>query len=245
MNSIERKRQYKILTSRYWDCLFGDFKSVLLLVLQAPLIGWLCTLVWGSVGAETPMLFFVLCLSAVWFGCVNACREIIKERDILQRECLFGLSFIAYLKSKFTVLASLGFVQVTLLLMAVEWEIALQGALAIQLLALWLASLAGVGLGLAISAWAGNQERAVLSVPLFIIPQLLFSEMAIPEHLFGNTMTVVEKLMPVRWAFDIFQELASNETSWLQIFIDVMVLFLFPVIFGLFAKMGLHMRESE
>lgn len=245
MNSVERKRQYKILTSRYWDCIFGDFKSVLLLVLQAPLIGWLCTLVWGSVGTETPMLFFVLCLSAVWFGCVNGCREIIKERDILQRERLFGLSFLAYLQSKFTVLASLGLLQVTLLLMAVEWEIALQGAFIIQLLALWLASLAGVGLGLAISAWAGNQERAVLSVPLFIIPQLLFSEMAIPEHLFGNTMTVVEKLMPVRWAFEIFQELASNETSWWQICLDVLVLLLFPILLGCLANIGLHARRSE
>lgn len=241
----ERARQCQVLTSRYWDCLFGDFKSVMLLILQAPLIGWLCTLVWGSIGRETPMLFFVLCLSSVWFGCINACREIVKERAIVERERLFGLSIVAYVQSKFKVLITLGFIQVLLLLMAVEWQMALQGSFVFQLFALWLASMAGVALGLLVSAISGNQERAVLSVPLLIIPQLLFSEMAVPEHLFGDVMKVVEKLMPVRWAYEMLDELAAAETAWLTVGLDVVVLLAFSLVFGGFACVGLMARKSD
>ena len=72
---------------------------------QAPLIGWLCTIVWGSLRRDRPSLHFALCLAAVWFGCINACREIVKERSILERERLFGLSLIAYVWSRFSVLS--------------------------------------------------------------------------------------------------------------------------------------------
>lgn len=234
----ERKRQQKILTQRYWDCLFGDIGSIALLILQAPLIGWLCTLVWGSVGTNTPMLYFVLCLSSVWFGCVNGCREIVKERSILKRERLFGLSIAAYVQSKFIVLATLGFLQVLLLLMAVEWQLELRGPFLIQLLALWLAALAGVSLGLTISSFSRNQERAVLAVPLLIIPQLLFSEMAIPEHLFGQAMRYIEKVMPVRWSFEMMTELAANTTSWLTVLLDCIVLLLFSALLSSTAILG-------
>ena len=44
----------------------------------------------GSIERDTPSLYFALCLSAVWFGCIGACREIIKERPIVERERLFG-----------------------------------------------------------------------------------------------------------------------------------------------------------
>ena len=53
------------LAARYRDCLLGDAGGLLLLLAQAPLIGWLCAVVWGSIERDTPPLYFVLCLSAV------------------------------------------------------------------------------------------------------------------------------------------------------------------------------------
>ncbi|MFD2159321.1 ABC transporter permease [Rubritalea tangerina] len=244
MISPETKRQKRILTERYWDCLLGDFKSVLLLILQAPLIGWLCTVVWGSLGSVSPMLYFVLCLSSVWFGAVNACREIVKERAILQRESLFGLSSLAYLLSKFQVLSILALCQVSLLLMAVEWQLALPGPFVIQIITLWFCSIAGVGLGLTISSFAGNQERAVLSVPILIIPQILFSEIAVPSHLFGKTMAIAEKLMPVRWAYDSFLQLAAPTTSWFTVATNLVALTTFPIALGLLSLLSLKFTKS-
>ena len=104
----------RVLAARYRDCLLGDLGGLFLLLAQAPLIGWLCAVVWGSIERDTPALYFVLCLAAVWFGCINACREIVKERRILERERLFGVRPRDYVLSKVWVLATLGAIQVVL-----------------------------------------------------------------------------------------------------------------------------------
>lgn len=208
------RTQSHILAARYRDCLLGDLGGLVLLVAQAPLIGWLCAVVWGSIERDTPGLYFVLCLAAVWFGCINACREIVKERAILERERLFGIRPRDYVLSKVWVLAALGAVQVILLQGTVEWHLQLRGPMALELLALFGASVAGTGLGLLVSALAMTQERAVFAVPLLLLPQILFSELAIPGNLYSDVVATVEKAMPVHWAFRVFKEAAALEPRW-------------------------------
>ena len=206
--------QLPILSSRYAECLFGDLKSILLLIGQAPLIGWFCVIVWSDVEHDTDTLRFILSLASVWFGCITACREIAKERDILERERFFGLSLPAYLISKVFVLAGISAAQVILLQMTVEWHISIRGNMLSQMFALFLASLCGMGLGLVVSAVASTQEQAVFSVPLLIIPQILFSEFAIPRENFGHIVDVIENFMPVKWAYLVFEQTAATETEW-------------------------------
>jgi hypothetical protein len=224
MSAPPRALQLRVLTERYRACMLGDLATLALLLAQAPFIGWLCTLVWGSVETDTPSLYFVLSLSAVWFGCINACREIVKERAIVERERLLGLSLPAYVLSRYAVLAGLGLVQVLALLMAVEWSLALRGPLLLQLVALWGASLCGTGLGLLVSALSSSQERAVGAVPLLILPQILFSEFAIPEESFSDVVSLIEKLMPARWCYEAFKELAAVETAWGSVLLSGVVL---------------------
>lgn len=221
------REQGRILAARYRAVMMGDWATVLLLVAQAPLIGWLCTVVWGSIETDTPSLYFVLSLSAVWFGCINACREVVKERAILERERSFGLSLTAYLWSKLSVLGALGLVQVLALQLAVEWEIALRGPMLLQTLGLWGASLAGTALGLLVSSLARSQEWAVAAVPLLIIPQILFSEFAIPKEQFGDVVMWAERAMPVKWSYLVFTEGAAMEPDWLVVIGALLVLVLF------------------
>lgn len=219
------RRQSRILAARYRDCLLGDTGGLLLLLAQAPLIGYLCAVVWGSIERDTPALYFVLCLSAVWFGCINACREIVKERAILERERLFGIRPRDYVVSKVWVLAALGAAQVILLQGTVEWHLQLRGPMLLELLALFGASLAGTGLGLLVSALATTQERAVFAVPLLLLPQILFSELAIPNNLYSDVVAAVEKVMPVHWAFRVFEESAALEPRWHMATLFLVVLF--------------------
>jgi ABC-type multidrug transport system permease subunit len=206
-----------VLAARYAATLRGDAFTVALLVAQAPLIGWLCTLVWASVETDTPSLRFVLALSAVWFGCINACREIVKERPIVERERLLGLGMTPYVLSRLQVIAWIDLAQVLLLLGAVEWHLALRGAFLLQLLALQAAAVTGSALGLFVSALSTSQERAVGVVPLLLLPQILFSELAVPGESFTDVVAAGEKLMPAHWAYAVFQELAANETAWGQV----------------------------
>jgi len=218
--------QSRILAARYLACLQGEPLTLLLLLAQAPLIGWLCAVVWGSLQEDTPSLYFVMVLSCVWFGCINACREIVKERPIIERERLFGLSLPAYVWSKYSVLAVLGLIQALMLQFAIEWTLALRGAFLLQTLALWQASLCGTAMGLLISALMRSQDRAVAVVPLLIIPQILFSEFVIPREQFSSLMSIVEKIMPTYWGYEIFAQTAALEPDWWWLLWCVVVLFL-------------------
>lgn len=224
---MNRRRQWGVLTARYAACTIGDFKTLLLLVAQAPLIGWLCTLVWGSIERDTSSLYFVLCLSAVWFGAINACREIIKERAILERERLFGLSLPSYVLSKVIVLAALGLVQVVLLQLAVEWRIGVRGPFLLHTAALFGASLTGTGLGLLVSAIAARQERAVGAVPLLILPQILFSEFTLPDGSFEGVVEVIQHAMPVFWAYEVFHQAAAADPVWNRAALALLILALY------------------
>lgn len=238
------RAQAAILAERYRACLLGDLGTVALLVAQAPFIGWLCTLVWGSVERDTPSLYFVMSLSAVWFGCIAACREIVRERAIFERERFFGVGPLAYVSSKARVLAALSLTQVALLQAAVEWKLALKGAYLAQTFALWGASLCGVGLGLFVSALSKSQERAVGAVPLLILPQILFSEFAIPRGTFSDVVAMAEKGMPVYWAFRIFEELAANQAAWGWVALAAGVLLVYPAALLMFTVAALLPRRE-
>ncbi len=236
--------QSRVLVERYGACLAGDWLTVLLLVAQAPISGWLCALVWGSIERDTPSLYFVMALAAVWFGCMNACREIVKERAIFERERLFGLSPGAYVTSKITVLAALGLAQALLLQMTIEWQLALRGAFGLQTLALWGASLCGVGLGLLISSLASTQERAVGAVPLLLLPQILFSQFVMPPEYFSDTVATLEKLMPVYWSFSVFEEAAAPAPDWGRLALSVAVPFLYALALTALAGAALLRRRE-
>lgn len=234
----------RVLAARYRDTLLGDVGGIFLLVAQAPLIGWLCSVVWGSIERDTPALYFVLCLAAVWFGCVNACREIVKERAILERERLFGVRVRDYVLSKVWVLAALGAVQVVLLQGTVEWHLQLRGPMPLEMLALFGASVAGTGLGLLVSALATTQERAVFAVPLLLLPQILFSELAIPDSLYSDVVAAVEKAMPVHWAFRVFEESAALEPRWAMTGVSLLVLFAMAALLVAAAMVALIPRRE-
>jgi ABC transport system ATP-binding/permease protein len=239
------RRQSALLADRYLDVMLGDLPTLLLLLAQAPAIGALCAVVWGGIERDTKSLYFVLALTAVWFGCINACREIVKERPLLERERLFGLSTLAYVVSKARVLVGLDLVQVALLLAIVEWRIGLHGSLLWQAPALLLCAMAGTGLGLLISALTQRQERAVAAVPLLILPQILFSEFAIPRDQFSNVTDVVEKFMIVRWGYQVFVEAAATTPDYVEIALALGVLTLMALVLHAAAATALRWSDPE
>ena len=64
----------------------------------------------------------------------------------------------------------------------------------------------------------------VIAVPLLLLPQILFSELAIPNNLYSDVVSVVEKLMPVHWAFRVFEESAALEPSWFMVALSLLIL---------------------
>ena len=192
--TLSRARQLAVMTRRYAELMLADARNLALLLLQAPVIGVLLALVSTATGLtggriEAKKLVFMLATSGVWFGVINAAREICKERPILRRERLAGVRAGPYLLSKIVVLFALVLVQGALLLavIAVRMRLPAHGVLLPGWLELYvtiaLAGLAGIALGLCVSAIASSPDKATSLVPIVVIPQVLFA--GIMFHLHG------------------------------------------------------------
>lgn len=215
---ISSLRQLAVLTVRYLDLLLLDRKNLFILLLQAPVIAYLMTLVARSdalVGRradsfDAKTVLFMLSTVAVWFGIINAAREIAKESAVLRRERLAGLRVGAYVLSKVLVLSLLVAVQsaATLAVLGSDVRFPAMGAMMEGWWELFvttgLTSLAGLSLGLAISAWARTPDRAISMVPLALIPQILFSGVLFPFGSGISTTRVLSWFTVSRWAMDAY-----------------------------------------
>jgi ABC transport system ATP-binding/permease protein len=211
-------RQLGLLARRYLDLTLHDRRNLLILLLQAPLIGLLLLLVARSdalIGAqaadvlqrgEAKKVLFMLATVSVWFGIINAAREIVKEEPIYRRERLVNLRIGPYIFSKVAVLSLLVLVQTLLLLGVVALRVSfpetgglLLPPLAETFITLLLTSLAGMALGLVISAYSASADRAISIVPLALIPQILFAGLIFNIE---GAATPLSWLTISRWAMD-------------------------------------------
>jgi hypothetical protein len=205
------RQQFDVLAERYLSLVLADGWQTLLLLAQAPAIAGLVALRWQH-APQTASLGLVLVLTCLWFGVLNACREIVKERAIVDRERLLGLSVGAYVASKLQVQALITFVQCLLLQGLLQIWLGLHGPPVLLFITFWLTAMAGVGLGLVISTIAGSADRAVSLAPLVTIPQVLFSRLILPESTLTGWARPLEKVMILRWGFDATDGLM--QASW-------------------------------
>ena len=180
--------------------LINDRSRMLLLFLQAPLLGALISFVAGSdcfeIFEDTKSCLFALSCAAFWVGILDAIQEICKERTILR----IG----AYLHSKALVLGLLCLLQAGMLTAAF---CAITGAPNNVLInaplelfvTLYLTMLAAMCLGLLISALFKNPDRAIAMAPLLIMPQILFSGLVF--ELSGATERI-SYAVTCRWAME-------------------------------------------
>ena len=178
-------RQAGVLCSRYFRLLLNDRQRLMLVLLQAPLLSFLISLVANGKQFEsfgiTQSLLFALSCSSFWIGTLNAIQEICKERVILRREYMTGLHLIPYIISKFLVLGLLCLVESILLtvVFAVGVGYPESGVIINPVIELFittfLTALAASGMGLFASAMFKNPDRAMTVAPILLMPQILFS----------------------------------------------------------------------
>jgi len=214
-------RQFYLLTLRYIELLAHDPANLLILLAQAPIIALLITLLSRgndihtvATGSITPYpldmyaqrTIFIMVCSAVWFGTINAAREIVKEAPIYNRERTIHLGILPYIFSKIVVLMLLSAIQDAILLAIVGHKSGyplngllwphLQGAFVEFYLSLLLLSLVGVMMGLLVSALAPNTDRAISFVPILLIPQIIFANVVFTLSGAGD---YVSYIIPARW----------------------------------------------
>jgi hypothetical protein len=184
-NKKQRIKQLCILTQRCAKLTVNDRQRTLLLVCQAPVLAFLISLVATGKQFEqyemTKSLLFALSCSAFWVGMLNAIQEVCKERTILKREYMTGLSLSSYVGSKIGVLSVLCIIQSFLLtsmftlLVGVPEEGVLFHPYLELLITTILTAISSAAMGLLVSSLFSNADRAMTIAPILLMPQILFS----------------------------------------------------------------------
>ena len=168
--------QTLVLLRRYWATLIGDPKSLLSLLLPAPLIGFLMTLPFDSSNwfHHKNILVFMM-ITSVFCGCFNTFREIVKEKAIYKRERMVNLQILPYVFSKL-LLQSVFLVFSCFLLAVIVCGIeTISGYFVVHYMLLLMAAVAASALGLVISALVNSSEKAIGVVIVVMIMQIIFS----------------------------------------------------------------------
>lgn len=184
-NRNSRIKQIRILSERYFKIILNDKKRLMLVLMQAPLLAFLISLVadgeqFKSYSATKSLLFALSC-AAFWIGILNAIQEVCKERHILKREYMTGLHLSSYIFSKFSILGILCMVQSVLLLgifgLLVGFpskKLFLEPALEL-LITTFITSFSAMAIGIFVSSLFKNPDRAMTVAPILLLPQILFS----------------------------------------------------------------------
>lgn len=193
-----------------------DVWNSTILLAQAPVIALLFVLIFSAAtwkddnpisrqqgGLATATVLFLVNITAIWFGCSNAAREIVAEWAVFSRERMVGLQLSAYVGAKLGLLSLIGLTQCILLLTIVKGGCRVDVPWLQLLASLFLSMLVGSSLGLLISALARSSEVAISLVPLAILPMVVLGGMMQPLHEMDQPARSLAQLVPSRWAFEL------------------------------------------
>jgi ABC-type multidrug transport system ATPase subunit len=205
--------QAVVLSGRYARLFARDRRNFLLLVGQVPIIAVAIVSVFESGILNRPPggdpqksveLLFALVTAAVWLGSIDAAREVVKERSVLDREGAIGVRRLSYLASKLVVLFALAAVQMALLcgiIFALIPPDEPRATIALMYGVLTLTSWVAIAMGLLVSAAATSEDQATSVIPLTLIPQLLFTGALVPVATMHPLVAKLSGLAFGQWTF--------------------------------------------
>jgi ABC-type multidrug transport system ATPase subunit/pSer/pThr/pTyr-binding forkhead associated (FHA) protein len=220
-SQVSALRQFFILSARNIRILVRDRPSLVLMLAVGPIIAMLDVVlsfvlgrdlfsyVDGNMGLVVTSLFMPI-MYAVMVGALAQMREFVKEADIYKRERLVNLKVLPYVLSKVWVAALLALYQAMVYTAIHYLAFAMPGGVVEFLqvyFTLYLATLAGMMLGLASSALAPNANAAPLIVIMFLVPQFVLGGAMIPVP------DAISAPTSARWAFEALMAISGPGSS--------------------------------
>lgn len=166
-----------------------------------------------------PQYIFIAVIVSIFLGLTAAAEEINKDKKILARESFLNLSRQSYLLSKVSILVILSLVQSGLFTLIGNSILEIEGMFLKFWLILFTTSFASNIMGLIISSAFNSAKVIYIVVPLFIIPQLLFSGVIVkfdklhPSLSNATTVPWIGNVMASRWSYEALsvELLSQNE----------------------------------
>ena len=199
----EQLKQFKVLSQRYLDLIRYDKISLTVLLAVMPLLGLFLLIISNgqaltghpapeiaailetdgvyTIVNQAQTLLFMLALAANLLGVFAAAYAIINEEPIYRRERMINLKIPPYFASKFGVLGLFMLLQVFLLLLIISLKVDLPRSGAIlwapleYYFTLVFTALAGLALGLFISALARSRDTVIYLILIVLFGQIIFS----------------------------------------------------------------------
>lgn len=212
------------LMKRQWLMRTRDHMSQLITYAAPPLLGLLIASVFKATpdGMDYsfatnllyPQALFLLIIGAMFLGMVSTIFEVIKDRDILDRERQRGLSPAAYFASEAMVAAIVCGIQSTLLTLPALLLLDAGDYFWGTLLVIYLVQLISVYIGLLLSTLFATPIGAYNVIILVLIPQIILGGALLPYKDMGKEVYLWEEresshrpvlgaLMPASWAYQM------------------------------------------
>lgn len=232
-------RQFKIFLQRDVLAKFHNKQYLFISSVEAPLLAFIlafftkkftfvngvATYIFGE-NINLPAYLFMSVIVALFLGMVLSAEEIFRDRKILKREKFLNLSRSSYLFSKITILFSISAVQMFVFVLIGNSMLEIRGMWFHYWLILFTTSCWANLLGLIISAGLNSVVTIYILIPLFLVPQLLFSGVVVE---FGkmNDKIASEKNVPFigdimtsRWAYEALMVTQFKDNRFEKEFFD-------------------------
>ena len=166
-----------------------------------------------------PQYLFIAVVVALFLGLTVAAEEIIKDKKILKRESFLNLSRRSYILSKLAIMFIISAIQTFLFVVIGNYILEIKGMWLEYWFILFSTSCVANVMGLNISSAFNSAKVIYITVPLLIIPQLLFSGVIVKfEKLHPliskvNEVPFIGNIMVSRWAYEalIVAQAKDNE----------------------------------
>lgn len=203
-------RQLFVLIARYAELIWNDRQRLMLLLVQPVAIALLLAIVAVDntfvTFEDTQSIMFALSCSGIWIGLFNTIQEVCKERPILKREYMGNLKLWTYIVSKYVVQGVICLVQATLIssLFLAMMEHSIEAGVFFKPgIEVWITMVltiyASASMGLIVSAFVRNGDRAMAIAPFVLIIQLLFSGVLFA---LSGPAKIISRITVSRWAME-------------------------------------------
>jgi ABC-type multidrug transport system ATPase subunit len=161
-----------------------------------------------SENVNLPIYMFMGIIIAMFIGLMVSAQEIIRDRNILERESFLRLSRSSYLHSKIIVLFVISAIQTLSFVLIGNAILEIRGMFFYYWVIFFTVSCLANMIGLNISAGLNSVVTAYIVIPFILVPQLLFSGVMIQfdrlNKLFANPayVPVIGEMMTARWAYE-------------------------------------------
>jgi len=195
-NSISTQISYQI--KRQFKVKLYETLNLVVSFGIAPLLSFLSAFIFRSnydfvQNPSYPSFLFFMLISGVFFGLIGSVFEIIRDKPMVQRERLGGVSSFGYFISKFYVLSVFGLIQtilynlVSMYFLHIPWEL-----VAFNSLVMFFVVLVSIAFGLFVSSIIRSTLIASNLIPILIIPQILLGGL-IPYSQMDQSIYFYEK----------------------------------------------------